>query len=205
MAPLAALVLGTLAARLVGWLGVAYVDGWPAAVAIGLALMFVVTGIAHFVNPLRRDLIASAPRLPSPDLLVTATGVLELLGAAGLLYPPTRAAAAVALGVMMLAMFPANVYAARMPSPPKSMTTQLPLRTVEQIVFVGAALVVGLGGVNQRCDTGTPLLPALVSTADSTVAGTHLGLQKHRMGVGLRMSQRRNPFSRLDVVQAIRN
>jgi len=148
MAPLVALVLGTLAARLVGWLGVAYVDGWPAAVAVGLALMFVVTGIAHFVNPLRRDLIAIVPpRLPSPGLLVTATGVLELLGAAGLLYPPTRAAAAVALGVMMLAMFPANVYAARMPSPPKSMTTQLPLRTIEQIVFVGAALVVGLGGV----------------------------------------------------------
>ena len=148
MAPLIALVLGTLAARLVGWLGVDYVDGWPTAVAIGLALMFVVTGIAHFVNPLRRDLIAIVPpRLPSPGLLVTATGVLELLGAAGLLYPPTRAAAAVALGVMMLAMFPANVYASRMPSPPKSMTTQLPLRTVEQIVFVGAALVVGLGGV----------------------------------------------------------
>ena len=110
--------------------------------------MFVVTGIAHFVNPLRRDLIAIVPpRLPAPGLLVTATGVLELLGAAGLLYPPTRAAAAVALGVMMLAMFPANVYASRMPSPPKSMTTQLPLRTIEQIVFVGAALVVGLGGV----------------------------------------------------------
>jgi uncharacterized membrane protein len=148
MAPLVALVLGTLAARLAGWLGVDYVDGWPLAVAVGLALMFVVTGIAHFVNPLRRDLIAIVPpRLPAPGLLVTATGVLELLGAAGLLYPPTRAAAAVALGVLMLAMFPANVYASRMPSPPKSMTTKLPLRTVEQFVFVGAALVVGLGGI----------------------------------------------------------
>ena len=148
MAPLVALVSGTLVGRLIGWLGVDYVDGWPTAVAIGLALMFVVTGIAHFVNPLRRDLIAIVPpRLPAPGQLVTATGVLELLGAAGLLYPPTRAAAAVALGVMMLAMFPANVYASRMPSPPKSMTTQLPLRTIEQIVFVGAALVVGLGGV----------------------------------------------------------
>ena len=47
----------------------------------------------------------------------------------------------------MLVMFPANVYAARMPNPPKSMNTRLGLRTVEQIVFVGAALVVGLGGV----------------------------------------------------------
>ena len=148
MAPLIALVLGTLAARLVGWLGVDYVDGWPSAIAVGLALMFVVTGVAHFVNPLRRDLIAIVPpRLPAPGFLVTATGVLELLGAAGLLYPPTRAAAAISLGVMMLAMFPANVYASRMPNPPKSMTTRLPLRTVEQVVFVGAALVVGLGGI----------------------------------------------------------
>jgi uncharacterized membrane protein len=148
MAPLIALVLGTLAARLVGWLGVDYVDGWPSAVAVGLALMFVVAGVAHFVNPLRRDLIAIVPpRLPAPGFLVTAAGVLELLGAAGLLYPPTRAAAAISLGVMMLAMFPANVYASRMPNPPKSMTTQLPLRTVEQVVFVGAALMVGLGGI----------------------------------------------------------
>src|SRR6185369_17351863 len=102
---------------------------------------------AHFVG-LRRDMIAIVPpRLPAPGLLVTVTGILELLGAVGLLYPPTRVAAAVSLGVLMLAMFPANVYASRMPSPPESMTTRLPLRTVEQIVFVGAALVVGLGGI----------------------------------------------------------
>ncbi|OBK74571.1 DoxX family protein [Mycobacterium sp. 1274761.0] len=148
MAPLIALVLGTLLARLVGWWGVDYVGTWPAAVAVGLAVMFVVTGIAHFVNPLRCDLIAIVPpRLPAPAILLTVTGVLELLGAAGLLYPPTRPIAAVALALLMLAMFPANVYASRMPDPPKSMTTKLPLRTVEQVVFVGAALVVGLGGM----------------------------------------------------------
>ena len=111
MAPLIALVLGTLGARVVGWLGVDYVSGWPSAIAVGLAAMFVVTGIAHFVNPLRRDLIAIVPpRLPAPGLLVTVTGVLELLGAAGLLYPPTRVAAAVLLGLMMVDMFTSNVY-----------------------------------------------------------------------------------------------
>jgi uncharacterized membrane protein len=95
------------------------------------------------------------PRLPAPGpiaphvrgLLVTITGVLELLGAVGLLYPPTRVAAAVSLFVLMLVMFPANVYASRMPNAPKSMNTRLSLPTIEQIVFVGAALVVGLGGV----------------------------------------------------------
>jgi uncharacterized membrane protein len=148
MAVIVTLVLGTLGARLVGWLGVDYVDSWPEAVAVGLAAMFVMTGVAHFVNPLRNDMIAIVPpRLPSPSLLVSVTGVLELAGAVGLLYPPTRVAAAVCLFVLMLVMFPANVYASRMPNPPKSMNTRLQLRTAEQIVFVGAALVVGLGGI----------------------------------------------------------
>jgi uncharacterized membrane protein len=148
MAVIVTLVLGTLGARVVGWLGVDYVDSWPKAVAVGLTAMFVMTGVAHFVNPLRNDMIAIVPpRLPAPRLLVTITGVLELAGAVGLLYPPTRMAAALCLFVLMLAMFPANVYASRMPNPPKSMYTRLPLRTAEQIVFVGAALVVGLGGI----------------------------------------------------------
>jgi uncharacterized membrane protein len=148
MIVIASLVLGTLAARLIGWLGVDYVDSWPQAVAVGLAVMFVMTGVAHFVPAMRRDMIAIVPpRLPAPGLLVTITGVLELLGAAGLLYPPTRVAAAVCLFVLMLAMFPANVYAARMPNPPKSMTSRLDVRTAEEIVFLGAAVMVGLGSI----------------------------------------------------------
>lgn len=148
MAVIVTLTLGTLAARLAGWRGWTYADTWPAAIAVGLAAMFALTGVAHFVNPLRRDMTAIVPpRLPAPGVLVTVTGVLELAGAAGLLYPPTRVAAAVCLFVLLLVMFPANVYASRMPNVPKSMYTRLPLRTVEQLVFVGAALVVGLGGV----------------------------------------------------------
>jgi uncharacterized membrane protein len=148
MAVIVTLVLGTLGARLVGWLGVDYADSWPQAVAVGLAAMFVMTGVAHFVNPLRRDMIAIVPPpLPAPGLLVTVTGVLEHLGAAGLLYPPTRVAAAVSLFVLMLVMFPANVYAARMPNPPKSMTSRLEVRAAEQVLYLGAAVVVGLGGI----------------------------------------------------------
>ena len=148
MAVIVSLVLGTLAARLIGRLGVDYVDGWPQAVAVGLAVMFVMTGVAHFVPAMRRDMIAIVPpRLPAAGLLVTITGVLELLGAAGLLYPPTRVAAAVCLFVLMLVMFPANVYAARMPNPPKSMTSRLDVRTAEEIVFLAAAVMVGLGGI----------------------------------------------------------
>jgi len=148
MAVIITLVLGTLGARVVGWLGVDYVNSWPQAFAVGLAAMFVMTGAAHFVNPLRRDMIAIVPpRLPAAGMLVTITGVLELLGAAGLLYPPTRVAAAVCLFVLMLVMFPANIYAARMPNPPKSMTSRLDVRTVEEVVYLAAAVVVGLGSI----------------------------------------------------------
>src|SRR3954467_1971759 len=114
-------------------------EPWPWAVAA----MFLVTAIAHFVNPLRRDMIAIVPpRLPAPALLVTITGALELLGAAGLLYPPTRVAAAVCLFLLMVAMFPANVYASRMPAAPKSMTTRLDVRTAEEALYLAAAAVV---------------------------------------------------------------
>jgi uncharacterized membrane protein len=148
MAVIITLVLGTLGARLVGVLGVHYVDSWPQAAAVGLAAMFVVTGVAHFVNPLRRDMIAIVPpALPAPGPLVTITGFLELAGAVGLLYPPTRGAAAACLFVLMLMMFPANIYVSRMPNPPKSMTTRLDVRTAQEIVYLAAAVVVGLGSI----------------------------------------------------------
>jgi len=106
------------------------------------------TGVAHFVPTMRRDMIAIVPpRLPAPGLLVTVTGALELVGAAGLLYPPTRVAAAVCLFVLMLVMFPANIYASRMPNPPKSMTSRLDVRTAEEVVYLAAAVVVGVGSI----------------------------------------------------------
>ena len=156
MAVFLALILGSLAARVLGWLGVDYVDGWPQAIAVGLAVMFTMTGVAHFVG-LRRDMIAivpprltAFPSLRSPQSaaaqLVTITGVLELLGAVGLLYPPTRVAAAVCLFLLMLVMFPANVHAARMPNPPKSMTSRLSVRTAEEVVYLAAAVVVAVCG-----------------------------------------------------------
>lgn len=151
-----ALILGSVTARVAGWLGQwDYVDSWPKAIAVGLAVMFVMTGVAHFVPGMRRDMIAivpprlaNFPSLRSPrsaaGVLVTVTGVLELLGAAGLLFPPTRIAAAVCLFVLMLLMFPANVYAARMPNPPKSMTSQLSVRSGEEVVYLAAAVVVAV-------------------------------------------------------------
>jgi uncharacterized membrane protein len=147
MAPLITLLVGSIVARIAGWLGIDYVDNWTAAIAAGLAAMFTLTGVAHFVPPMRRDLITIVPtQLPAAGLLVTITGVLELLGAAGLLLAPTRVTAAWCLLVLMLAMFPSNIYASRMPDPPTSMTTRLSLRSATEVVFLAAAIVVAVGG-----------------------------------------------------------
>lgn len=146
MVPLIVLVVVTLAARFAGWLGWHYPDGWPAAIAVGLAAMFVLTGVAHFVQPLRSGLIAIVPpRLPAPGLLVTITGLLESLGAIGLLIPQTRVAAAGCLALLMVAMFPANVYAAGAKRSEHAPDTPLVPRAMMQALFLAGALLVAVG------------------------------------------------------------
>ncbi|MEH1097582.1 DoxX family protein [Micromonospora sp. CPCC 205561] len=147
MAPLIALVVGTALARLAGLVGVAALDGWHPALRVGLALMFVVTGVVHFVPAYRADMVRMVPPgLPRPEFLVTLTGVLELVGAVGLLVPATARWAAGGLALLVLAMFPANVSAAR-----RGVTlagrpaTPLVPRTVEQVFFVTVAAVISFG------------------------------------------------------------
>ncbi|CAM3158340.1 DoxX family protein [Stackebrandtia soli] len=145
MAPLIALVAVTALARLVGRLGAFdWLDSWPHAVQLGLAAMFVLTTIAHFVQPLRKELIAMVPpRIPNAPAVVTVTGVLELAGAIGLLIPVTTRLAAACLAVLMVVMFPANMYEA---GPGRGIKTMpLPLRAVLQVVFIGACVFVILG------------------------------------------------------------
>ena len=67
-----------------------------------LTVMFTATGLAHILG-LRGELIAMVPaQLPQPGLLVTVTGVLELVGAVGLLIPATATAAALCLAALMM-------------------------------------------------------------------------------------------------------
>ena len=102
-----------LAARSIGALGVDALDNWHAATRAGLAVMFVFTGIAHFTKT-RKDLVKIVPpRFPAPEVLVTLTGIAEILGAIGLLIPGLARFAAWSLAALLVAMFPANIYAAR--------------------------------------------------------------------------------------------
>lgn len=110
---LVVLLAGVLAARAAGALGVEFFDSWPAATRAGLALMLLFVAVAHF-NSMRHDLARMIPPwIPRPMEMVYFTGVCEILGAVGLLVPATRQAAALALIVFFVAVFPANVHAAR--------------------------------------------------------------------------------------------
>ncbi|MFI7277890.1 DoxX family protein [Streptomyces sp. NPDC049879] len=146
MIPFLAMVIGFAVLRLAGLAGVDALDAWQPALRGGVALLFVTGGVPHFLPSWRRDMAAMVPpSLPRPELLVTLTGVLELAGAAGLLIPPLAPYAAIGLAVLLLALFPANVHAAR-----QHLTlggrpaTPLPLRTVLQVVFLAATVACAL-------------------------------------------------------------
>ncbi|MWB98911.1 DoxX family protein [Agromyces sp. MMS17-SY077] len=141
-----ALVAGTAITALAGLAGLTVAQGWQAALTVGLALMFLLTASARFGRR-RGELVAMVPPVfPFPTAIVVVTGILEALGAIGLLVPATHRAAAICLALLLVAVFPANVHAARSGAgmdgkPP----TPLGLRTLEQAVYLGALIAVALG------------------------------------------------------------
>jgi uncharacterized membrane protein len=138
MVPLGVLLVSLLVFRSLGALGVETLSDWRNAAACALALMFLFTASAHFTST-RRDLISMVPSVfPRPELLVSVTGVLEVLGAVGLLVPATRNLAGIGFVLLLVAMFPANVAAARKGVPLRGKPpTPLPLRFSLQLVFIG--------------------------------------------------------------------
>ena len=113
MLVLIVLFASLLAFRSLGFAGVTMFDTWLVSARMALATMFVFTAMSHF-TPMKKDLIAMVPpALPRPDLLVLGTGIAELAGAVGLLIPATTFLAASGLIVLMVAMLPANISAAR--------------------------------------------------------------------------------------------
>lgn len=110
---------------------------------IALATAFALMGVLHFVPKVARGMRAMIPpplRRPGwPTALVAITGVCELLGAAGLLVPwdGLRLATGICLVVFLVAVFPANAYAAR--DPERFGRTALPFwpRAALQLLLIG--------------------------------------------------------------------
>ena len=104
MAPLIVQIVSTLLAR--------WFVGWRDAARIGLAVLFLFTAASHF-STLKHELAAMIPPpLTGALWMIYLTGLLEAMGALGLLMPRFRRAAAWGLLVLLVGLFPANVYAA---------------------------------------------------------------------------------------------
>ncbi|KZE48829.1 hypothetical protein AV540_16335 [Brevibacillus parabrevis] len=144
MVPFYVLVGAFLLFKILGLIGLSYFEGWHSSLQGAVAVMLLLTASAHW-GAKRPDLIRMVPPIfPKPDWIVTATGLLEIAGAIGILFPATSQAASIGLAVLLVAMFPANVRAAR-----ESLTIggrpvpKLLLRTVLQFVFLAAVLLAG--------------------------------------------------------------
>jgi len=145
MVPAMVLVVVFTALRSAGFLGLAALDNFEMPLRGALFAMFFLTASAHWGRG-RADLIRMVPPMfPSPARLVDITGVLEILGAAGLLIPATARTAAICLALLLVALFPANMRAARehytiMGRPAMS----IPARGALQLLFIGALVGVAV-------------------------------------------------------------
>lgn len=141
MAPFIALIVSFWLFRGLGFAGWGYFDHWQTSLQAACAAMFLFAASAHW-GKRRPDLIRMVPpAFPRPDRIVTATGYLEIAGAIGLQIPVLASAASICLALLLIAMFPANMRAARerltiggRPVP------SLAIRTLLQLVFLAAVV-----------------------------------------------------------------
>jgi len=134
-------MVSALLFALAGLAGVAAFRDLGFILRAALGVMFLFTASAHW-GKRRPDLIRMVPpALPRPDRLVTFTGVLEILGAIGLFVPITARAACICLVLLLVALFPANIHAAR-----KGLTIDgrrvpsVPVRALIQLVFIATLI-----------------------------------------------------------------
>jgi uncharacterized membrane protein len=99
--------------RVLGAFGIPPFATWIESARFALSTMVGFTAISHFA-PVKKDLIAMVPpRLPHPPLIVFVTGIMDFGVAVGLLIEKTRPWAAWGHFVLLVAIFPANISAAR--------------------------------------------------------------------------------------------
>lgn len=113
------------------------------AALFSVVVFFIAGGLGHFL--LAHFFVAIVPAyLPMPRLLVAISGACELAGAAGLLWPRTRRWAGIGLGLLVIAVFPANLQMALHPDlyptfAPWLLYLRLPLQLVI-LAWIGVAM-----------------------------------------------------------------
>jgi uncharacterized membrane protein len=146
----------------------AYRDfGWlQAGLRILVALPLLLSGVVlHFLRT-AETVRMIPPGFPAPALLVTISGVLEIAGAVGLFLPQVRKFSGLLVAVMMIAIFPANVYVAGATVGGLTMPS-VPVRTAMQVVYILLVLTAsfGLPGIAPR-KTATSVMESDFSTEE---------------------------------------
>ncbi|XDD50546.1 MauE/DoxX family redox-associated membrane protein [Leptospira sp. WS92.C1] len=96
-----------------------------------MAILYIIAGILHFVSP-KFYLRIMPPYIPYPKLVVYISGLFEIGLGAMLLLPDTRQLGAWGIILLLIAVFPANLYhyqSCRKTDPPKwALFIRLPLQ-----------------------------------------------------------------------------
>jgi uncharacterized membrane protein len=77
----------------------------------GVGILFIVAGANHFASPDSYQAMMP-PLLPWPLALIYISGAAEILGGAGVLLPRVRRIFGWGLIALLVAVFPANIFAA---------------------------------------------------------------------------------------------
>lgn len=109
-----------------------------------MIVIFFFAGVTHF-TPLRHEFVKMVPPIfPAKMFLVYFTGVIELLGAILLAIPQYRLLTSIVMILFLLAVFPANYYAAEKDIRFRGMRQlSAGARGVIQVLFILALLVGG--------------------------------------------------------------
>ncbi|MEO8079419.1 MAG: hypothetical protein ABI641_02740 [Caldimonas sp.] len=107
-------------------------------------LWFLLGGIAHFAFT-ELEMRIVPPLVPWPRAVVLVSGAFELLGAAGLLWRPTRRAAGLGLFALTLAVTPAHLYMLQRPElfdvPYWALVARLPLQAALLLLIAWSTFV----------------------------------------------------------------
>ena len=119
---------------------------------IGIAFVFLwffLGGIAHFAL-IETEMRIVPPQIPQPRAVVWISGVFELIGAAGLLWPRTRRAAGWGLFLLTIAVTPAHFYMLAHPElfgvPYWALVARLPLQLAFLVLIAWSTGMVGRRG-----------------------------------------------------------
>lgn len=142
--PIALLTATLVAFLLAGRGGYTGFGWWQRGLRVLVAIPLLISGI--FLHFLHAEMVASIipPIFPARYFLAVFTGVCEVAGAIGLFVPWTRRAAALWLALMMIAVFPANIYVAGQTIGHLHMPSVL-VRTAMQWVYLVSILLAGYG------------------------------------------------------------